>query len=84
MQILTADIMDMLIEFQKTYNMRFDIVIKNNIIYLRFHSGTMFEAGAIKKDAFDEGTIKKYYHMLEFTYNLSDKLIKLIKICKYK
>jgi len=79
MQILTADIMDMLIEFQKKYNMRFDIVIKNNIIYLRFHSGTMFEAGAIKQVALDKDIIKKYYDILEFTYNLSNHLIKLIK-----
>lgn len=78
MQILTADIMEMLLDFLKKYDMNFDVVIKNNIIYLRFHSGDMFEAASIKKEAFDENTIKKYYDMLEFTYNLSDKLIKLI------
>lgn len=78
MQILTADVMEMLIDFLKKYDMRFDIVIKNNIIYLRFHSGTMFEAASIKKGAFDETTIKKYYDMVEFTYNLSDKIIKTI------
>ena len=78
MQILTADIMEMLIDFQKKYNMKFDIVIENNMIYLRFHSGAMFEASLIKKGAFDERIIKKYYDMLEFTYNLSDKFIKTI------
>ena len=71
--------MEMLLDFLKKYDMDFDVVIENNIIYLRFHSGAMFEANSIKKGAFDENTIKKYYDMLEFTYNLSDKIIKIIE-----
>ena len=78
MQILTSDIMEMLIDFLKKYDIKFDVVIENDLIYLRFHSGIMFEAASIKKGAIDENTIKKYYEMLEFTYNLSDKIIKII------
>ena len=78
MQLLTADVMEELVNFQKKTNMQYDIVIKNNNIYLRFHSGIMFEPQSLKKGSIDEKTIKKYFYMLNFTYNLSNKMIKLI------
>lgn len=79
MQILTADIMEMLIEFRNRTKNEFDIVINNNEIYLRFHCGTMFEATSLKKGAFDEKTLREYYNILDFTYKLSTKLIDIIK-----
>lgn len=78
MQLLTADIMEELIDFVNKTNMKYDIVINNNNIYLRFHSGTMFETGSLKKGAIDKESIQKYFYMLNFTYNLSDKIIKTI------
>jgi len=78
MQLLTADVMEELIEFENKTNMRYDIVIKNNNIYLRFHSGTMFEPQALKKGIINKESLQKYFYMLNFTYNLSDKIIKLI------
>ena len=78
MQLLTADVMEELIEFINKTNMRYDIVIKNNNIYLRFHSGIMFEPQALKKGIIDKEHLQKYFYMLNFTYNLSDKIIKLI------
>ena len=38
----------------------------------------MFEAGKLKKGAIDRETARKYFYMLNFTYNLSSKIIKLI------
>lgn len=78
MQLLTADIMEELIDFQNKTNMRYDIIINNSNIYFRFHSGAMFEAGSLKKGVIDKEMIQKYFYMLNFTYNLSDKIIKLI------
>ena len=78
MQLLTADIMEELINFINKTNMKYDIVIKNNNIYLRFHCGTMFEPQALKKGIIDKEHIQKYFYMLNFTYNLSDKIIKTI------
>lgn len=78
MQLLTADIMEDLIEFQNKTNMRYDVIIKNNEIYLRFYSGPMFEVESIKKEALNEEAVKKYFYMLNFTYNLSNKLINII------
>ena len=42
----------------------------------------MFEAGGLKKEAIDEELLEKYFYMLNFTYNLSKKLIKTIEECQ--
>lgn len=78
MQLLTADVMEELIEFENKTNMKYDVCIKNNELYLRFHSGPMFEVGKLKKGALDKETIQKYFYMLNFTYNLSNKLINVV------
>ena len=78
MQLLTADVMEELIEFENKTNMKYDVAIKNNNIYLRFHSGTMFEPQTLKNGIIDKKHLQKYFYMLNFTYNLSDKIIKLI------
>lgn len=78
MQILTADVMEELIAFQKNTNVEYDIFIKDNELYLRFHCGEMFETGKLKDGPIDRETIKKYFYMLNFTYNLSNKLIDVI------
>lgn len=78
MQLLTADVMEEMIEFENKTNMRFDIVIKENEIYLRFHCGNMFEPQAIKKGIINKAQLEKYFYILNFTYNLSNRLIELI------
>jgi len=78
MQLLTADVMQELIDFQNNTNMKYDIVIKDNELYLRFHCGEMFEVGKLKDGPIDRDTVKKYFYMLNFTYNLSNKLINII------
>lgn len=47
-------------------------------LYLRFRSGAMFEIGNLKKEILDKELIQKYFYMLNFTYNLSNKLINII------
>lgn len=78
MQLLTSDVMEELVEFRNKTNMRYDIFINNNEMYLRFHSGGMFEAGKLKNGVLDKEILKKYFYMLNFTYNLSKKLISVI------
>ena len=83
MQLLTADIMQLLIEFQKEMNMDYELTIKNNLIYIRFMSGEMFETADVMKFSLDKSTLYKYYRMLDFVFTLTDKLIKLIKDTEY-
>lgn len=78
MQLLTADVMEELIDFENKTNMKYDVVINNNNIYLRFHCGPMFEPQSLKKGVVDEKNLQKNFYMLNFIYNLSDKIIKLI------
>lgn len=79
MQLLTHDIMELLISFKKATGIAYDISIYDNILYLRFHTGSVFEAISIKKNAFDEKSLRKYYNILDFTYTLSKLLIDLIE-----
>lgn len=78
MQLLTSDIMEDLLEFKNKTNMQYDISIINSNIYLRFYCGEMFEPTSLKKGILDKETIEKYFYMINFTYNLSKKLIELI------
>ena len=82
MQILTHDVMDMLIDFQRKSGIKFDISIYGRKMYLRFHTNEMFELRSIKKGVFDEEILRKYYDVLEFTYVLSKRLIELIEDAK--
>lgn len=78
MQLLTADIMEELVDFENKTKMKFDIIIKENELYLRFHSGDMFEPTNLKNGPLDRKSIEKYFYMLNFTYNLSNKLINVV------
>ena len=79
MQLLTHDIMELLVSFKKMTGIEYDVSIYGNTLYLRFHTGSMFEFMSFKKGAFDEKMLKKYYDVLDFTYTLSNMLIDLIE-----
>lgn len=79
MQLLTHDIMELLISFRKSTGIEYDISIYNNIMYLRFHTYEIFELKSIRKGAFDKEMLKKYYDILDFTYTLSRTFIDLIE-----
>ena len=79
MQILTADVMEELVKFEKETKMKYDIYIKNNELYLRFHGGSLdVNIGKIKDEVLDKKVLGRYFYMINFTYNLSTKLIETI------
>ena len=82
MQVLTHDVMDMLMSFVEATKIKFDISIYGSQMYFRFYTGEVFELPSLKKGAFDEESLKKYYDVLEFTYILSRKMIELIEEAK--
>lgn len=82
MQILTHDVMEILMDFRNKMNMKFDISIYGNQMYLRFNTGAVFEMKSLKKGAFDKAMLNKYYNILDFTYTLSRKIIELIEEAK--
>ena len=77
-RFLTADIMQDILEFKINSKMDIDIYIDNNQLYVRFHSGPMFEMGKYKGDFWNEKLLKRYYYMLKFTADLSRKIITTI------
>lgn len=78
MEILTHDIMEELVRFYDKYKIEFEIVIKNNNIYIRFNTGVMFEPNILKKSG-DMETLWIYYNVLNFVTNVTVKINKLLK-----
>lgn len=78
MQLLTADIMSSIIDFQVQNNAIFEIVIKGSFAYIRIHCDDMFEAN-LSKNAFDYDTLYTYYKYLDFICELSKKIFNIIK-----
>lgn len=78
MQLLTADVMEMLLEFEEKTNIMPEITLEGNRLYIRFATGNIFEP-KIFKNTFDYGTLKKYYDIINFTLNITKQLVKNIK-----
>ena len=83
MQLLTADIMEDLIEFYNEMKINYELTIKENYIYIRFWCGNMFEAAKLRKFALDKETLYKYYRMLDFIFKLTDKMLKALDGIQY-
>lgn len=77
MEILTHDIMEELVQFYTTYKIKFELVIKNDNIYIRFDTGVMFEPNILKKSN-DMNILWVYYNILVFVTNLTIKINKLL------
>ena len=78
MQLLTSDIMQLLMDFVKENRVIPEITLERNKFYIRFATGNMFEAKLMKK-ALDYTTLKKYYDTINFTLTLTEKFLKNIK-----
>ena len=59
MQLLTADVMELLINFYEITNIKYDIIVRNNNIYLRFYTGAMFELKSLKNGIL-QGLVEEY------------------------
>lgn len=79
MQLLTHDIMDLLIDFRTRIKLPFDILIRNDTMYIRLHVGPMFEGKINRKVAIDEKTVEKYFNIVDFIYSLSKMMIKVVE-----
>lgn len=77
MQILTHDVMELLVDYRKQMNCPFDIRIIGNVVYVRLHTGSVFEAKVNLKTVIDKKQTKKYYDILEFMKKLTREVIKI-------
>lgn len=78
MQLFTADIMDIFIEFKEKNKIIPELTLKNNTMYIRFKTGNMFEPNLLK-GILDYNTLKKYYNMIHFILEITEKMLKNIE-----
>lgn len=78
MQILTSDIMEMLLNFYKKYQLAFEIIFENSTIFLRFFTGPMFEP-KIFGNSMDKELLFIYFETIKFTTQLTQKVNKVIQ-----
>ena len=83
MQLLTTDVMEMMVEFYNQMNMYFEITIKENFLYIRFYSGNNFEIVPLNEFSLDKKAIYENYRILYFVFELTNKLIKAIDETPY-
>ena len=79
MQLLTHDIMELLVKFRAQNKIPYDLVIENNNMYIRLETGSMFEGIFNNKKSIDEAVIKEYYNSVDFIYSLSKTMIKNVE-----
>ena len=79
MQILTHDIMDMLVNFRNQYKILFDILIINDSMYIRLHVGNMFEAELSSDSVINKRIVERYFYIVNFIYSLSKKMIHTVE-----
>lgn len=72
-RLLTADIMQNLMEFYNKFNINFEIVFSMNNIYLRFFTGSMFEP-KIFGSSMDKQLLYEYYCILQFILEVTKKI----------
>ena len=69
--------------FYKNTNCQYDVFIKENIIYIRLHTGAVFESVIDKKEVINKNTAHRYFNILKFLYNLSDKISSIAEDDKF-
>ena len=78
MQLLTIDVMETLMNFYKKYNLDFEIIFRNNTIYMRFFTGPMFEP-QIFRNSMNKKTLAVYFCILKFIVDVSKSVNKALQ-----
>lgn len=78
MQLLTADVMQMMLDFKTKNNVCPELTLKENFMMIRFATGDLFEA-KLSEPALNYETLKKYYDTIDFTLDMAKKFAKNIE-----
>lgn len=73
MKILTHDVMEQLINFYEKYNIPFEIILKNNKLYLRFFVKDLFIPSKIGAEINSNELFESYY-ILQFIIDVTTKI----------
>ena len=77
MQILTADIMTELIRLVEITKVKFEFYINHSRMYIRFHTGEVFEPEVFGK-AMQYKNLKKYFDIVSSVKNITEHICKVI------
>ncbi len=78
MEILTHDIMEEMVQFYNNSEIDFEIVMKDNRIYIRYEVGDIFEGKILKKST-NKKALWICYNTLNFAINLTTKINKILE-----
>lgn len=94
-QILTQDLIEVLLEFKNRTNINIDITIKNNCMYIRFHTGiikkqtdmsrrlmtsSLFEPPEKNMEILDKKNLYENYKILHDCFCLINQILNEVKI----
>lgn len=72
LRILTADVMQLLIDFKQKHKVAPEIVLNSRGLFIRFALGRVFEPNLIKADI-EYDNLKKTYDLINFTLDLTKR-----------
>ena len=76
MQLLTIDLQEDILELYNNAKLDFDIVIKNNNMYVFFETGDMFEVYSTRYSP--KEVLEKYFEIMKFITKIVEKISKAI------
>ena len=77
-QVLTSDVMMMLLDFYNKHKIDYEILLRNRKIYIRFWVGPMFEP-AIFKSSMNKKILLQYFGILKFVLDVTKGINKNLK-----
>ena len=78
MQILTSEVMSTMIDFIQQSKIKYELTINKDQIYIRFHTGGVFEP-SLFKNSLDYNMLKKYYDILDFVFKVTREINSVIE-----
>ena len=78
MQILTSEVMSTMIDFIQQSKIKYELTINKDQIYIRFHTGGVFEP-SLFKNSLDYSMLKKYYDILDFVFKVTREINSVIE-----
>ncbi len=77
MRVLTSDIMEKIIDFEKRLNIHYELYISGAEIYMRLFTKELFEPSIFNKDK-EKKNMRMYYEILNLVIDMSKELDKII------
>ena len=78
MQILTSEVMSTMIDFIQQSKIKYELTINKDQIYIRFHTGGVFEP-SLFKNSLDYSMLKKYYDIIDFVFKVTREINSVVE-----